>query len=152
MSVFMFVCFLHLFGALSPFSLHKLNSLLPQSSLSVHWTAVLSHVVLMDSTWSRESWELLCWATIQQKRLELCYLVSYFMLLVWLLFGFNNELSSSFLQYKLLLYLSQQKQVTSAKIHVGFAFTVSIVMKDTKVDAPSENVSYIFPIIIAIPV
>ena len=31
----------------------------------------------------------------------------------------------SFLQYKLLLYLSQQKQVTAAKIHMGFVFTVS---------------------------
>lgn len=34
-----------------------------------------------------------------------------------------------FLQYKLLLYLSQQKQVAAAKIHVGFVFTVSGDMK-----------------------
>ena len=34
-----------------------------------------------------------------------------------------------FLQYKLLLYLSQQKQVAAAKIHVSFVFTVSGDMK-----------------------
>lgn len=39
-----------------------------------------------------------------------------------------NNAPSSFLQYKLLLYLSQQKQVTAAKIYVGFAFTVSLTL------------------------
>lgn len=36
------------------------------------------------------------------------------------------------MQYKLLLYLSQQKQVTAAKIHVGFVFTVSRGVKDAE--------------------
>lgn len=39
-------------------------------------------------------------------------------------FDFRSNDTSIFLQYKLLLYLSQQKQVTTAKIHVGFVFTV----------------------------
>lgn len=41
-----------------------------------------------------------------------------------------NNAPLLFLQYKLLLYLSQQKQVTAAKIHVGFVFTVSRDIKD----------------------
>lgn len=47
-------------------------------------------------------------------------------------------------EYKLLLYLSQQKQVTSAKIHVGFAFTVQQNNYCTFYDDQRQNWSLMF--------
>ncbi|XP_030579634.1 FK506-binding protein 15 isoform X1 [Archocentrus centrarchus] len=47
-------------------------------------------------------------------------------------------------EYKLLLYLSQQKQVTAAKIHVGFAFTVQQSNYCTFYDDQRQNWSLMF--------
>uniref|UniRef100_A0A669CQY9 peptidylprolyl isomerase n=1 Tax=Oreochromis niloticus TaxID=8128 RepID=A0A669CQY9_ORENI len=47
-------------------------------------------------------------------------------------------------EYKLLLYLSQQKQVTSAKINVGFAFTVQQNNYCTFYDDQRQNWSLMF--------
>ncbi|XP_038559429.1 FK506-binding protein 15 isoform X1 [Micropterus salmoides] len=47
-------------------------------------------------------------------------------------------------EYKLLLYLSQQKQVTTAKIHVGFVFTVQPNNYCTFYDDPRQNWSLMF--------
>ncbi|XP_042344077.1 FK506-binding protein 15 [Plectropomus leopardus] len=47
-------------------------------------------------------------------------------------------------EYKLLLYLSQQKQVTAAKIHVGFVFTVQPNNYCTFYDDQRQNWSLMF--------
>lgn len=47
-------------------------------------------------------------------------------------------------EYKLLLYLSQQKQVTAAKIHVGFVFTVQPNNYFTFYDEQRQNWSLMF--------
>ncbi|XP_049434719.1 FK506-binding protein 15 isoform X1 [Epinephelus fuscoguttatus] len=47
-------------------------------------------------------------------------------------------------EYKLLLYLSQQKQVTAAKIHVGFVFTVQQNNYCTFYDDQRQNWSLMF--------
>ncbi|XP_026177677.1 FK506-binding protein 15 isoform X2 [Mastacembelus armatus] len=47
-------------------------------------------------------------------------------------------------EYKLLLYLSQQKQVTAAKIHVGFVFTVQPNNYCTFYDNQRQNWSLMF--------
>ncbi|XP_032371886.1 FK506-binding protein 15 isoform X2 [Etheostoma spectabile] len=47
-------------------------------------------------------------------------------------------------EYKLLLYLSQQKQVTAAKIHVGFVFTVQPNNYCTFYDEQRQNWSLMF--------
>ncbi|XP_022065532.2 FK506-binding protein 15 isoform X4 [Acanthochromis polyacanthus] len=47
-------------------------------------------------------------------------------------------------EYKLLLYLSQQKQVTTAKIHVGFVFTVQPNNYCTFYDDQRQNWSLMF--------
>ncbi|XP_037536706.1 FK506-binding protein 15, partial [Nematolebias whitei] len=52
--------------------------------------------------------------------------------------------SHSTKEYKLLLYLSQQKQVTAAKIHVGFVFTVQPNNYCTFYDDQRQNWSLMF--------
>uniref|UniRef100_A0A096M9T5 peptidylprolyl isomerase n=1 Tax=Poecilia formosa TaxID=48698 RepID=A0A096M9T5_POEFO len=47
-------------------------------------------------------------------------------------------------EYKLLLYLSQQKQVTAARIHVGFIFTVQLNNYCTFYDDQRQNWSLMF--------
>lgn len=47
-------------------------------------------------------------------------------------------------EYKLLLYVSQQKQVTSAKIHIGFVFTVQPSNYCTFYDDQRQNWSLMF--------
>uniref|UniRef100_A0A3Q4B3S1 peptidylprolyl isomerase n=1 Tax=Mola mola TaxID=94237 RepID=A0A3Q4B3S1_MOLML len=47
-------------------------------------------------------------------------------------------------EYKLLLYLSQQKQVTTAKIHVGFVFTVQLNNYCAFYDDQRQNWSVMF--------